>query len=190
MKPLGISVSDAMKSPKLLGPHFSGDSWATWRAVLKATFAESMSEAEITTFRLVAERDPPSKAVSEAVIIAGRGAGKDSVASLIATVIAVNFNPRGKLRPGENAVVMVIAVDREQAGICHGYIRAYFEQIPALAALVKSIDSESVELRSGVVIEVHTNSYRSVRGRSILCAIFDEVAFWRSEDLSLIHISE
>ena len=182
MKPLGISVSDAMKSPKLFGPHFLGPSWNTWRSVLKAAFAEKMSAAEIEAFRVVAERDPPSKAVSEAIVIAGRGAGKDSVASLIATVIAVNFNPRGKLRPGENAVVMVIAVDREQAGICHGYIRAYFEQIPALAALVKSIDSESIELRSGVVIEVHTNSYRSVRGRSILCAIFDEVAFWRSED--------
>ena len=37
-----------------------------------------------------------------------------------------------------------------------GY-RAYFEQIPALAALVRSIDSESVELSSGVVIELHTD---------------------------------
>ena len=44
------------------------------------------------------------------------------------------------------------------------------------------ITDESIELSNNVDIEVHTNSYRGVRGRSLLCAIFDEVAFWRSED--------
>jgi hypothetical protein len=47
---------------------------------------------------------------------------------------------------------------------------------------VRSIDRDGIELRNGVVIEVHTNSYRSVRGRTIVCAIFDEVAFWRDEN--------
>ena len=101
---------------------------------------------------------------------------------MIAAYIAMSFDPKGKLRPGEKAVVMLLAVDRQQASIAYSYIRAYFEQIPTLAALVKSIDGESIELRNGVVIEVHTNSYRSVRGRTIVCSIFDEAAFWRSED--------
>ena len=180
MKPATIRVTAAMNHPKLLGPRFSGDSWNTWRAVLRATFAEPLSDAELADFRSIAEREPPKRPVSEAVYIVGRGGGRRASPVLIASCIALNFDPRGKLRPGERAVVMVIAVDREQAGICHGYIRAYFEQIPALAATVKAIDSESIELRSGVVIEVHTNSYRSVRGRSIICAIFDECAFWRS----------
>jgi len=39
-------------------------------------------------------------------------------------------------------------------------------------------------LSNRVVIEVHTNSYRSVRGRSLLCAIFDEVAHWKDESTS------
>jgi hypothetical protein len=181
-KPLGISVSAAMSSPKLLGPFFSGESWNTWRATIKAMFAEKMSAAETETFRAVAERDPPTKPVSEAVIIVGRGGGKDSVASAIATTIAVNFDPKGKLRPGERAVVMAIAVDREQASIVTNYITAYFEAIPALAKMVKSIDRDGITLHNGVTIVVATNSYRSVRGRSILAAVFDEVAFWRSED--------
>jgi hypothetical protein len=54
--------------------------------------------------------------------------------------------------------------------------------VPALAKLVKRIDADSIELRNRVCIEVHTNSYRAVRGRSLLCVICDEVAFWRSED--------
>ncbi len=94
----------------------------------------------------------------------------------------MNFNPKGKLRPGEVATIMCIAVDREQAGIVANYIKAYFQEVAALAALVKTIDRDGVTLRNGVAIVVATNSYRSVRGRTILCAIFDEVAFWRSED--------
>ena len=115
--------------------------------------------------------------------ICGRGAGKDSAATLIATVIAITFDPKhSRLRPGEKAVVMLLAVDRAQAGVAFGYIRGYFEQIPALAKMVRRIGEESIELNNAVVIDVHSNSYRSVRGRTIICAIFDEVAFWRSED--------
>ena len=183
MKHVSISVSDAMASSKLLGPFFAGPSWDTWRTVIKAMFAEKMSAAEVETFRSVAERDPPTAPVSEGVFIIGRGGGKDSVATSIATNIAVNFDPRrSKLRPGEKAVVMLIAVDRAQAGVAFSYIRGYFEEVPALTKLVKHIDADSIELRNRVCIEVHTNSYRAVRGRSLLCVICDEVAFWRSED--------
>jgi hypothetical protein len=178
-----ISVSDAMASPKLLGPFFSGSSWDLWRAVVKAMFAEKLSASDLELFLSVAERHPPTAPVSEAVFIIGRGGGKDSVATSIATNIAVNFDPRrGKLRPGERAVVMLLAVDRAQAGVAFGYIRGYFEEVPALTKLVKHVGIDSIELRNRVVIEVHTNSYRSVRGRSLLCVICDELAFWRSED--------
>jgi hypothetical protein len=182
MKRVTIGVADAMVSPKLLAPFFAGPSWDTWRAVVKAMFAERMTSAELEAFRAIAERDPPTKPVSEAIAVVGRGGGKDSIASLIATVTAVNFDPiKGRLRPGEKAVVMCLAVDRDQARIVFDYIKAYFEEIPALTKLVKNIGSESIELCNRVVIEVHTNSYRSVRGRLILCAIFDEVSFWRDE---------
>ena len=177
-----IGIADAMNSPKLFEPFFTGSSWATWRSILKATFAEPLNRAERRAFRSVAERKPPKHRVRELVAIAGRGAGKDSVASLIAIYIAISFDPRGKLRPGEKAVVMCLAVDRHQARIVFDYIRGYFEQVPALAAMVVSIGSESIDLKSGVVIEVLANNFRSVRGRSLLCCIFDECAFWRDEN--------
>lgn len=80
---------------------------------------------------------------------------------------------------------MAVAVDREQASILTNYVQAYFEKVPALAALVKSIDRNGVTLKNGVTIIVATNSYRSVRGRSILAAVFDEVAFWRDEESAI-----
>jgi hypothetical protein len=177
-----IAVVDAMDSSKLFGPSFSGVSWNVWRAVLKAAFAEPMNDVELDTFRTVAEREPPKRRVSELACIVGRGGGKDSVASLIASCIAINF--KGKLRPGEVATIALLAVDREQAGIVKDYIVAYFETIPALTKLVKSIDKDGVTLNNGVQIVIATNSYRSVRGRSIICAIFDEVAFWRDENFA------
>jgi hypothetical protein len=183
-KPIAIRVSDMMGNPKLLGPHF-GDSWRCWRAVLKATFAEPMTDEETATFRLVAERDPPKRRVSEAVYIVGRGGGKDSVASLIVTCLAVNFDPKGKLRPGEQATILAVAVTSDQASILTRYVQAYFETVPTLAALVKSIDRNGVTLRNNVVIIVATNSFRSIRGRSILAAVFDECAFWRDLDYAI-----
>lgn len=178
-----MNIADAMNSPQLFGPSFEGESWDRWRAIISATFALPMTDAEEALFREVAGgRDRPLHPVSCAVYVAGRGSGKSAIASLIAAHIASTFDPRGRLRPGEKAVVMCLAVDRAQAGIVFNYIRAYFEAIPLLAALVVEIGDEEIELVNRVVIVVATNSYRSVRGRSLLAVICDECAHWRSED--------
>jgi hypothetical protein len=155
-----------------------------WRAVLKAAAAEPMSDREKAAFGAVAAREPPAQPVKELVCVAGRGAGKDSIAGLIATCAAINFDPRGKLRPGEKATVMCLACDRHQAGILFRYIAGYFETIPALKAMVTAIGGDYIELCNDVAIEVHTNSFRAVRGRSILCAVLDEVAFFRDENFA------
>jgi hypothetical protein len=182
-KPLRLSIANLMSQPNLLGPHFKGASWDRWRAVVKATFGEPMTAEEIVSFKEVAGgREPPKNRVNEAVYAIGRDGGKDSVASLIATYIAATFDPKGKLRPGEKAIIACIAVDRDQAGVVAGYIRGYFEEIAALKPLVKSFERTGVKLKNGVEILVVTNSYRSIRGRTIICAIFDEIAFWRDEN--------
>ena len=36
----------------------------------------------------------------------------------------------------------------------------------------------SIRLYNGVAIAVHSNSFKTVRGRTLLCAIFDEIAMW------------
>ena len=57
----------------------------------------------------------------------------------------------------------------------------YFDDIPMLAAMVERETAQGFELSNRVDIAVATNSFRAVRGRPILCAIFDEVAFWRDD---------
>ena len=167
-----LTIADMMRSPKLLGASFAGPSWHRWQSVLKAAFAEPMEPDEVAAFREVAGRLPPTSRVKELVCAIGRGGGKDACASLIATHAAASFDPKGKLRPGEKAVVMCLACDRAQAAIVFNYIRANFEEVPALKKMVKAITAETIELTNRIVVEVHTNNYRSVRSRSLLCVIF------------------
>jgi hypothetical protein len=179
-----INISAAMESPALFEPYFRGPSWAVWKACLKAALVEPMSDAELKDFTSVAGRQPPDKRVRELVVAAGRGAGKDSVASLLVTHAAINFDPRGKLRPGETAVAMALACDRHQAGILFNYVRGFFETVPALKAMVVRVTADAIELSNRVVIEIHSASFRAVRGRSILCAVLDECAFFRDENFA------
>jgi hypothetical protein len=115
-----ISVSKAMSSQLLFGPFFAGPSWDRWKSVIKATFGEPMTREEMELFHTVADRVPPPTRAKELVVCAGRGAGKDSIASLLAVMAAINFDPKGQLRPGERCVVMCLAVDRSQAKIVLG----------------------------------------------------------------------
>ena len=177
-----ISVANALKSRLLFANFFHGSSWSLWRAVLKAANGEPLTADELQAFRSVADRDPPTKRVKELVCVVGRGGGKDAIASFIATLAAVTFEPKGKLRPGERASVFCIGCDTQQAAIAHRYVAGYFEQVPAFAKMVDAINTETIVLNNGVTIETRANSYRSVRGRSILCAILDEISFYRSEN--------
>ncbi len=176
-----ISASEAISDPKLLGAAFAGDSWATCTAVLRAAEGLPLDRRQRRAFRAVAERDPPRRRVRELWAIAGRRAGKDSIASAIAAAAAMN-DYRATLRPGERASVMCLACDRAQARIVHRYVAGYFAANPLLAPLIERETDDGLDLNNGVEIVVSTNSFRAVRGRTIVCAVFDETAFWRDEN--------
>jgi hypothetical protein len=176
-----MNIIETIEDPNLFQPWFAGASWNGWRTILKAAFALPITDDERAFFRSIADREPPATQVRELWIIAGRRAGKDSIASVIAAQAASFFEPAGRLRGGERACVLCLAVDRSQATIVLNYVRSYFTDISYLAATVERETKDGFELSNGVDVVVATNSYRSVRGRSVLLAIFDEVGFWRSE---------
>jgi hypothetical protein len=179
--PLDLVAS--MNHTKLFGPWFPGDSWNGWRTVLKAATGLPMSADEIEFFRTVAERDPPPRRVKELWVVAGRRAGKDSVASMIAAHSAALFDQQHRLRPGERAMVACIAFDRDQSKIVLNYTKSYFAEIDLLKSMVQNADrTADFELINCVDVAVLTNNFRAVRGRPILCAVLDEIAFWRDEN--------
>jgi hypothetical protein len=77
---------------------------------------------------------------------------------------------------------LVLAADRRQAQSIMRYARALCEEVPLLAGRVERATTEEIEFRGRVGIEVATASYRTVRGRTLIAGLLDEIAFFRSED--------
>jgi hypothetical protein len=179
-----MNIAQVIGDQNLLGRYFEGPSWDRWRAVLKAAYALPLTERERALFHEVAgERAPPRRPVRELVAVVGRGGGKNSAATGLATFIAITGN-FAKLRPGERGIVLLLATDKEQASISLDYLRGYFAEVPMLAAMVERTRANAIDLKNGASITVVTSNFRAPRGRTICAAIYDECAFWRSEATS------
>jgi hypothetical protein len=168
----------ALNDPKLFEPSFRGASWNGWKVVLRAAYGLPLDAGELAFFKSIAgDREPPTAPVRELWVVAGRGAGKDSIASVIAAYSAAMFTGQDRLRGGERGLVMCLACDRDQSRIVLNYTRSYFHDIPMLARLKGTDTAIGFPLKNGVDVAVATNSFRSVRGRPIVVAILESL-FW------------
>ena len=179
-----MNILDACRDPKLFGPWFrKPGTWAAWWAFLAALFGLDMDrEARAVYRRCTGRRQVPSGPACEAWLIVGRRGGKSFVLSLIAVFLATFRDWTPHLAPGERGTVMIIASDRRQARVIMRYIVAILEGVEMLAHLIERQTAESIDLAGRITIEVHTTSFRSIRGYTVVAALCDEIAFWRSED--------
>lgn len=175
-----ISIDRALRDPALLGAALGGyaTSWSTWSATLKAAFGLPLSDGELTTFRGVAgDRLPPTKRVRELWCVVGRRGGKSKMSAAIAVYLACFV--KHNLSPGETGYVLVLAMSRDQAQVVCDYALAFLQDSAVLRQEIASVTATEIRLRNGIVISTHANSFRSVRGRTLVAAILDETAFWR-----------
>jgi hypothetical protein len=180
-----MTLVDALDDPTLFKRWFDGESWDGWRTIMKAVFAIPMTESETAFFKSVAgDRIAPTETVREFWAIVGRRGGKDSIVSAVAAFSAAMFSQQAKLRPGERGLVACMAVDRDQARVLLNYIRAYFNDIELLKGMVQRETQFGFELNNNIDVEVVTSNFRTVRGRAILLAVLDELAFFRDESSS------
>ena len=182
-----MNILQFMNTPELMGDIFQGETWKPWRAVLSGAFGLPMDDDQAALFdALSGGRSAPTSRVRELWVVAGRRSAKTqtagAVAVYLATVGAALDGLASKLSPGEKGVIALLAVDRQQAKVALGYIRGVVEGSPVLAGMVEKQNTDGIEFNNRVAIEVHTNSFRSVRGRTLLAVLFDEVAFFRSDN--------
>jgi hypothetical protein len=163
-----ISIDQALRDSQLLGAALGDpDTWQTWMVVLKAAFGSNLSDDERKVFVSVAgDRESPSRKVEQLWCIAGRGSGKSRIAAAVATYLAC-FQ-KHDLDPGEVGNVLVLAASRDQANAVFNYAQAFLTSSPILRNQVESIVASEIRLKSNVVISIHTNSFRLIRGRTLL----------------------
>jgi hypothetical protein len=177
-----VNILDALDAPEMFGPFFRGASWDRWRAFLAAMFGLPMTDDALAHYRHHTGRtEAPAAPFNEVALICGRRGGKSRVLATIAVHLATIPDYADRLAPGETPTVAIIAADKRQARTIFRYIRGLLVNVPLLHPLLGAETAESLTLTNGVVIEVQTASYRSVRGYTLVAALCDEVAFFRDE---------
>ena len=151
------------------------------RAILKTTYGLALESQEPEIYcRATGRETYVPQEQSELTAIAGRQSGKTShIGALIGLYEA--FRDHG-LPPGERACVLVIAPVVQQATIAFKFLKKFIEASPILEQKVLKIRKDEIELRNGVSIVCRPCSYITIRGVPVICAICDEMAFWRHEE--------
>jgi len=181
MKRDTLSIDAALRDRNLLGAALDDFvTWRTWLVMLRAAFGLPLDNEERQVFAQVAgNRAPPGRRVRELWCIVGRRGGKSRMAAALAVFLAL-FT-RHTLAQGERGMVLVLAASVEQAKVVFSYAKAFIMSSPVLAKEIEEATRDEIRLKNGVIIGIHAASFRTVRGRTLLAVIFDEVAFWRDE---------
>ena len=184
-----MNLLDAIDDPNVFAPWFKdGDTWQAWRAFLAALFGLPFDDDARAVFKECARRSWVRRSVGtgkpfhEAWLIVGRRGGKSFILSLIAVYLACFRDWRPHLAAGERGTIMIIAADRRQARVIMRYVKALLDDVAMLKPLIENETAESVDLSNRVTIEVHTASFRTVRGYTVIAALLDELAFWRTDE--------
>lgn len=177
-----LSIIDVCQDPDLFGPWFKGPTWTAWFVFLRVLFGLPLDEAGLQLFRTCTGRSAPSLlGYLEVSLIIGRRGGKSLILALIAAYLACFFDWRPFLTGGERASVVIIAADRRQATVIFKYLRAFLS-VPLLRGMIERETADTLELSNSISIEIQTASYRTIRGRTVVAALCDELAFWMGED--------
>lgn len=179
-----MNILEALDHPRLFAPHFAEGSWGPWRAFLAALFGLPASDEDRAIIGACTGRDDlPTGKFSEAWLVCGRRAGKSRTMALLAVYLACFLDWKPYLAAGEEGTVMVIATDRKQARVILRYVSGLLRAVPLLANEVTRETDELIGLeRKRIAIEVHSASFRATRGYTVVAALLDELAFWRSDE--------
>jgi hypothetical protein len=179
-----MDIVSAIKSKKLLRPAFrSLDSWASWLVLLRAFFGLKLGKSDLDLFKSCSGRSKaPDGPFQELWCISGRRSGKSFVSAVVAVYLALFYKYDEYLAPGEHGTIMLISADRAQSQTLLRYIKGILHSNPVFAQYVAEELKESVQLTNNIRIEVYSASFRSIRGRSVVACLFDEISFWRTSD--------
>jgi hypothetical protein len=175
-----MPIDKVFTDRRLIAAALNPSTRRTWLTVLKAAYARKLDDEERAIFATVAGgRAPPTKRVREIWVSVGRRGDKSEMSA--ATGVYEALFVKHKLSRGETGMVLIIAGSRDQAKTVFNYAHGILDASPVLRREVANVTAYEITLKNGIVIATHSSSFRTVRGRTVVAAIFDEVAFWRDE---------
>jgi hypothetical protein len=92
---------------------------------------------------------PPYKSI---FLVCGRRGGKSFAMALIAVFMACFKNWLPFMSPGERAIVLLVAGDKEQAKILHRYCLGILQSAPMLGDRIISYTSSSIDVVGAVTV--------------------------------------
>jgi len=187
-----MNIIQAMQRPEFFGGLFKDlDTWTAWQAFLKALFGLEMNGEELEYFQKCTQLEKPSdEKIREAWVLVGRRGGKSAIAALIAVWLACYKDWTPYMRPGERPYIFVVSVTKFQARIVKDYIVGVLESEPDMNDMIDVNRQFEIDLTNGVTISCLPCTYRAIRGKTVVCAVLEEVCFWRWEEESAIQDKE
>jgi hypothetical protein len=154
------------------------------RVLLKVISGERLTDpAEIAIFQLCTDRQRYiARVYREISVVAGARSGKDAFIATPTVLWHALFGGHEKrLGKGERGLVVLIAQDADAARIAFDYLKDYLQSNPLLDAQVATYMSREILLRNGILIRCFPSTATSVRGRTVVAAVMDEIAYYRLE---------
>lgn len=179
-----IAIDEAMIDPNLFGAAL-GDpaTWGVWRIILRAAHGRGVEPEDRETWDLVSGgREPPRKRVRELVCVVSRRGGKTRMASLSVAYAAAIVGPSVRLAPGEDGIVLAVGPTQRQARKINRYVSGFLKASPILAQQIRSETTEEIRLAGDIVIATRPANQNTIRGDTLLAAVFEEASFWRSDE--------
>jgi hypothetical protein len=186
-----MNIIEAIQHEKLLRPSFTErgaplETWNFWLTVLKFGFALPIEDRKERAFiKAVAglerfvQPDEPFRTIT---ILAGRRSGKSRITAAIAVYLSTLAGMEKYLSGGEFGYVLITAVDKLQSQIVKRYCANMLRKSPILRKMIRAERTNEIELTNNVIISIRPASYRSVRGYTLIAAILDEAAHYRSDE--------
>jgi hypothetical protein len=114
----------------------------------------------------------------ELICVFRRRAGKTLALAVFDCWLSALCDHRDVLAPGEAGVALLISRDQRAAKIALDYIDGILRSSKILSQLIANRAANTIELMSGISIEVRPCNRVSVRGPTYISVIADEVAHW------------
>lgn len=143
----------------------------------------------------IAEQD--GKERRELILVLGRRSGKSSLSAIFAAYEIYKLLRRGSpqafygLPPGSEIRVLCVANDKEQAGIVYGDMQSHVESVDYFKSSMANATQTFMKFRTEndkerfgsqgkatISATFKSSIAKGLRGRGVMCAILDEIAFF------------